>query len=185
MADQVRFGWEDKSEAYRRRLERNGISRSDWEQGADLRAARGHKPEPKVSRTREKALERIINRNSTDLDRDYKTLQRGFRWPRWVPKELPDNGAVTYDVAVALSQLPPPSRWKSVDFVPRPDGQAWTMTVVPKGRAYPVVIDIPGGGGAGTGARQILEIMTLLEKGPVKKQPTAADAVFFEVMGSA
>jgi hypothetical protein len=96
---------------------------------------------------------------------------------------LPDNGPTSPDVAAALSLLPPPSRWKSVDFQPRGDGQFWTMTVIPKGRAYPVVIDIPGGGGPGSGARQILEIVTLIGKAPAKKR-TAAEELFFEVMGS-
>jgi hypothetical protein len=82
-----------------------------------------------------------------------------------------------------MSLLPNPSKWESVDFVPRPDNQPWTMTVVLK-RGYPVVIDIPGGGGPGTGARQILEIVTLV--GVQKKpKPNEVERVFLEVMGSA
>jgi hypothetical protein len=184
MAEQVRFGWDDRTEAYRRRLERQGITRSMWEQGADLRAARGHKPAPLLAPGKAKALDRVIKAGSTDINKDYKTLQRGFRWPKWIPKDNPITGPTSIDVAVALSQLPAPSKWKSVDMVPRPDGQFWTMTVQLKGNAYPVVIDIPGGGGAGSGAKQVLEIVTNIGKMPSKKR-NEAEEVFLEVMGSA
>jgi len=184
MADKVRTGWDDRTEAYRRRLERQGISRSAWEQGADLRAARGHKPPPKLQPGKEAALERVIKAGSTDINKDYRALQRGFRWPAWIPKDNPETGPTDIAVAVALSKLPNPSKWQSVDFVPRPDGQFWTMTVQLKGNAYPVVIDIPGGGGPNTGAKQVLEIVTNIGKKPAK-QRNAAEEVFLEVMGSA
>ena len=186
MAEQVRFGWDERTEAYRRRLERQGITRGMWEQGADLRAARGHKPAPLLTPGKKKALDRVIGKNglSTDINKDFRLLLRGFRWPKWIPKDNPETGPTTIDVAVALSQLPDPSKWKSVDFVPRPDGQFWIMTVILKGNSYPIVIDIPGGGGPNTGAKQVLEIVSNIGKKTSKKR-TAADEVFLEVMGSA
>lgn len=42
----TRKQWGDLSPAYRRRLERGGITRSDYERGASLSAARGHKHTP-------------------------------------------------------------------------------------------------------------------------------------------
>jgi hypothetical protein len=38
--------WDDLSPAYRRRLERAGITRADYERGVSLSAARGHKHTP-------------------------------------------------------------------------------------------------------------------------------------------
>lgn len=41
-----RTGWDGRSPAYRRRLERNGISQAQWEAGISLSKARGHSKTP-------------------------------------------------------------------------------------------------------------------------------------------
>jgi hypothetical protein len=63
------------------------------------------------------------------------------------------------DVAAALSQLPNPSKWSEVTFLAAPDGAPWTMIVTPK-RGYAISIEIPGGGAVGTGARDVLDLLT-------------------------
>lgn len=42
----ARKGWESLKADYRERLERNGISRADYERGASLQAGRGHEKTP-------------------------------------------------------------------------------------------------------------------------------------------
>lgn len=42
----ARKGWNTLSPNYRARLEKNGISRKDYEAGASIQAARGHKDTP-------------------------------------------------------------------------------------------------------------------------------------------
>lgn len=60
-----RKGWDQLSPAYRRRLQRNNITRAAYEAGASLSTARGHRPnEFGVSETRASILRRLIR--STD-----------------------------------------------------------------------------------------------------------------------
>jgi hypothetical protein len=74
------------------------------------------------------------------------------------------------DVAAAVSQLGNYRSWGHIEFIPRADGQPWTMTVTPKRymdgdtvltHAYDRTVQIPGGGGAGSvGAREVLDWLT-------------------------
>jgi hypothetical protein len=64
------------------------------------------------------------------------------------------------------------------------------MTVTPK-RGYPITIERPGGGGTGSGAREVLDIVAVIEEQKERKgEPmatramTAAEAVFYDVLGS-
>jgi hypothetical protein len=77
-----------------------------------------------------------------------------FTRPGWIPSRL------AFDVAAALSQLADgPSNWASVVFTPRADSEPWTMEVTYKRGLGPQSIEIPGGGGAGSGAREILDLV--------------------------
>jgi len=122
-----------------------------------------------------------------------KALKSKFTWPAWLPKKIAkERGApptpISTDVAAALSQLPNPSTWKSVTFEPAADGQAWTMRVTFKGNRYDREILIPGGGGAGSGAKETLAVVTYLErqseKSEIAKKRRAAEALFFDVTGT-
>lgn len=55
----VRRNWDALSSAYRRRLERGGISRSEYERGASLKAARGHTTTPENMREFQKNPKRF------------------------------------------------------------------------------------------------------------------------------
>ena len=133
-----RVGYSRLSKSYRARIDRT-VGREAWEAGADLRAARGHVPE------------RVVSGGGTD--EDFRELGTWTR-PGWIPKTMRE------DVAGALSQLPNPSRWSHVSFYAAPDGAPWRMVVEMKGNAYPVEIEIPGGGAVGTGARDVLDLLT-------------------------
>ena len=101
---------------------------------------------------------RMVSGAGTEAD---QTRLAAFRGPAWIPAGL------SYDVRAALSQLRgSPRDWAQVRFVPAPDGEPWGMVVTPKGSprrldgssAYDQVILIPGGGAAGTGAREVLDL---------------------------
>ena len=178
---QKRFGYRNLTPAYKKRLERNGISKNDWEMGIDLRQARGHKPKPPATAAPIELTQRVVRGEGTESD--FRTLA-GITRPAWIPK------TASVDVAAALSQLPNPRSWDRIEFVPRGDGEPWTMIVHPK-RGYPISIEIPGGGGSGSGAREVLDIVAAIEDAKAKKGTpmavtaiTAADAVFYQVMGS-
>jgi len=178
---QQRFGYRDLTPAYKKRLERSGISKNDWEMGADLRGARGHKPTPPKTAAPIELTQRVVRGEGTEAD--FRGLAE-FTRPGWIPKEA------SVDVAAALSQLPNPRSWDRVEFTPRADGEPWTMTVTPK-RGYPITIEIPGGGGTGSGAREVLDIVAVIEDQKERKgEPmatramTAAEAVFYDVLGS-
>lgn len=167
------------SAAYQHRLEARGITYQEYRRGANLTEARGH-PSPRPAGAAPKDLvERLVRGEGSP--QDYKDLAKKFTRPAWVP-----TWAAT-DVAAALSQLPDPKRWESVEFTPRGDGQPWTMTVHLKGNAYDREILIPGGGGPGSGAKEVLQIVTELEykqRDQYEKRRRAAEAIFFDVLGS-
>lgn len=145
-----------------------GITRTEWQAGVDLRGARGHTPAPPRYEAPAQILGGSGGRDDVRAVREW--LDRGLA-PRWAQGLDPD-------VAAALSQIPwPPSEWGDVILTPRADGEPWTMRVVPKGRpitgvltdrngndhattSYDVTIDIPGGGEVGSGARQVLDLLT-------------------------
>jgi hypothetical protein len=91
---------------------------------------------------------------------------------------------MSVDAAAALSQLPNPKSWESVEFIPRGDGQPWTMVVHRKGNAYDREILIPGGGGPGSGAKEILQLVTDLESKSLAQKRRNIDALFYDVLGS-
>lgn len=170
--------WKDLSPAYRARLERQGIN-SHNHGVANLIRARGHQPARPVGAAPRELVERIVKGEA--LPQEIKDLPKAFTRPAWVPK------SAAPDVAAALSQLPDPKRWESVEFIPRADDQPWTMVVHLKGNAYDREILIPGGGGPGSGAKEVLEIVTnITKKQEVQeaKKRAAAAAVFFDVLGS-
>jgi len=169
---QVRFGYRKLSKTYRARLERQGITQRQWEDGADLRKARGKTPKPRAGAPSPQLVSKVLQAPTM---KDLQALERAFVRPAWIPPDM------STDVAAALSLLPDPTRWKGVTFTPRPDGEPWTMTVELKGRAYPVTIDIPGGGGPGSGAQEAIDFVeTVNTKRSVQRQRGRAVEDVFE-----
>ena len=82
---------------------------------------------------------------------DFDALRRWNR-PRWIPDRL------DFAAAAALSQLRPPKEWSHVVFIPAEPDEPWTMKVFYV-RGYPDTIQIPGGGGVGTPARDVLDLV--------------------------
>jgi hypothetical protein len=122
-----RRGWSKLTKDYRDRLNRKGVTREAWEQGADLRYPRGHAPKP----PRGAADYQITMRYLTDVQSRDDAVQRTLREfnttarrPGWIPGGLSD------DIVAALSQLRgTPSRWAAVRFVPAPNLEPWAMIV--------------------------------------------------------
>ena len=77
--------WNSLTPAYRKRLERSGLTKSKYESGADLRAARGHAPRgsQKLDRDQLALLNRAIRAEATpqEINRLEKILLR----PSWLP----------------------------------------------------------------------------------------------------
>ena len=144
-----RVGFSKLSASYRRRIERT-VGREAWESGVDLRAARGKKPKPPPTAAPVEVTRRVVAGEGTP--EDIRTLG-AFQRPGWIPRSMRE------DVAASLSFLPNPSRWKNVELQARPNGEPWTMIVTPK-TGYPISIEIPGGGAVGTGARDVLDLLT-------------------------
>ncbi len=144
----------------------------------NLIRARGHQPSRPAGAVPVAVIEPILRGEGSPTD--LKTLAKKFTRPAWVP------AWAAVDVAAALSQLPNPNRWKSVEFVPRGEGEPWTMIVSMKGNAYDREILIPGGGGPGSGAKEVLRIVTEIEEGDSAdaRRRRAIEEVFFSVLGS-
>jgi len=179
-----RVGWSRLKSDYRRRLEASGISRSSWENGADLRAARGHVPAPPRGAAPIDIVERVVAGEGEPADLRELGVWNESRRPAWIPAGMTD------DVAAALSQLPPPKDWSEVKFYPASGGEPWRMVVERKGNAYPVEIMIPGGGAVGTGAREVLDLLSDPKLSGADMRYwrhwwTARSEDPFEVMGSA
>ena len=152
--------WNSLTPDYRKRLERNGLTKSKYESGADLRAARGHaiRGSQKLDREQASLLNRAIRAEATpqEINRLEKILLR----PSW----LPNSVKVRPEVLGALSKLPNPKNWKHVYIVPAASG-VWTMTVYTKRGLYPNTIEIPGGGGAeGEAPREVIDAVKAISK---------------------
>lgn len=157
-AGQVRFGWASLKKPYRDRLAGRGITQRMWEDGADLRTARGHTDEVRRSAPKRSApkqlTERLVSGEASARDiREIRQWSRTSR-PAWIPAGIRD------DVAAALSQLPAPQSWSSVTLYPVGDGQPWVMRVEFKGNRYPIEVLIPGGGEELSGAWQVLDLLS-------------------------
>lgn len=140
-----RKAWSQLSPAYRRRLERQGITaESHRRETADLRAARGHRPPPGKGAAPEEATTRasvglLRTEDAAALERwrDRSASKGGP--PAWLPKNREAMGS---DTAAILSQIRfHPSNWKHVNFTKQPDGR-FRMTVTPK-RGYPQSVTLP------------------------------------------
>lgn len=170
---QVRYGWRNLSQPYRTRLERQGISQRAWEDGADLRKARGKKPKPQPGAAPAELAQELAKAPTEAA----LAAAAAFARPSWIPEW------VTSEVAAILSQLPDPSKWAGATLEPQPDGAPWKMTVELK-RGYPITIDIPGGGGPGSGAKEVLDLLADIQAGrtrkPSERQQKAAE-IFYEV----
>jgi hypothetical protein len=175
---QVRFGYKKLSLEYRKRLERNGVSQKEWEDGADLRKARGHardglKP---LSEKEKKAIEKAVRSDLTP--QELKELEKTIKIPSWIPK------GTRIEVAAALSQLPDPKTWRHAYFTPKDDGEPWTLTVYKKRSKYPLIIEIPGGGGSeGEAPREAIEAVkaTKIEYDSERKD-LSPENIFWSVM---
>ena len=152
--------WNSLTPAYRKRLERSGLTKSKYESGADLRAARGHAPRGSQNLDRDQLalLNRAIRAEATpqEINRLEKILLR----PSW----LPNSVKVRPEVLGALNKLPNPKNWKHVYITPAEKGP-WTMTVFTKRGIYPNTIEIPGGGGAeGEAPREVIDAVKAVSK---------------------
>lgn len=171
----MRKAWKDLTPAYRARLERAGVT-SHTHAVANLTVARGHPTPPPPGAAPKELVERLVRGEGTP--QEFKELASKFTRPGWVPEWA------SVDVAAALSRLPNPRQWRDVEFIPRGDGQPWTMIVKLKGNAYDREILIPGGGGPGTGAKEVLQIVTDLRKKSEQEKNRRVEAIFFDVLGS-
>lgn len=71
-----RKGWNELSDAYRRRLERSGVSKTDYESGTSLKSARGHKTPTGIGEKTYQSLRRLAS---------------GLPWEGQKPKEVIDE----------------------------------------------------------------------------------------------
>lgn len=145
-----RRDWNALSDAYRKRLVGAGVTREQYESGADLRKARGHGfKAPTPSGFPDESRKRVIDGASTVEDRRNMAAYRKSRsFPSWIP----DDPAVLDDqVAAILSTIRPAPNatdargrragWRDVQFMFNTDGTV-TMTVTPI-RGYPFDVQLP------------------------------------------
>lgn len=188
----MRKSWGELSPAYRARLESRGVT-ARTHATADLRSARGyhHREYVPTGSIKPSLGARIAKGEATA--KELRDVAKSFTWPSWVPRTISyEKGGSRVrthaDVGAVLSQLPPPSRWRGVTLTPRGDYQPWTV-VVERKRGAPVEILIPGGGGDGTGAKQVLAILTKVQDDQLLESQEArrrreVEAIFLEVVES-
>jgi hypothetical protein len=189
----ARKSWSQLTPAYRARLERKGITAATHASASKVQARGYH---PRKGAVNRRLYNRIVNNEGTVAER--RTLAEQFIWPDWVPRTLTrQRGSrgrryqfkTSPDVAAGLSLLPNPKYWRDVEFVPRPNGEPWTMIVHLKNGNRREIL-IPGGGGPGSGAKETLEIVTQLREERVnipkreRRRYQYEDVDFFAVVGS-
>jgi len=152
---QSRVGYRKLTPTYKARLARNGISQRAWEDGADLRKARGHTKD--IARVESPLPDDVI----TDLIHgrgepgDFAEVSN-TKLPSWIPTDI------RADVAAALSQLPPPYKWEGVVLYPKAGGNTWGMKVTLNNTYHDELeIEIPGGGEELSGAHVILQLLSM------------------------
>ena len=181
--------WSELSAAYRKRLERQGITARSH-RTADLSRARGHVSTRPVGAIDKATIERVLTGEGTVGEVVGTDLLDRFNWPDWVPHVVRNQGdgfdyAVEVPVAAALSQLPDPRTWDHVAFSPRVGDEPWEMVVYVKRRTTPRRILIPGGGEPGSGAKQVLDIVSALTDDENKRRERRrASLLFFDVYGT-
>jgi hypothetical protein len=148
-----RTGWSKLSAGYRKRLTGAGITRQTWEQGGDLRRARGKQTTSSSGAGVADATTRAVTGHGTEADRALLRTWRETVAPSW----LPSRDLMADDTAAALASLGNPDRWASVYFTPSADGP-WRMTVTYKNaNQYPRSVEIPGT----DDARDVLDLLYL------------------------
>lgn len=155
-----RTGWSKLSIPYRRRLERQGISRAAWERGANLTRARGHAPKaPETAAPIGPTVASVLGEGTTEGNAILATW-RATAAPRWLPGPM----FMANDVAAELSQLRRgPDQWKHVTLIPTSDGSPWSM-VVEFRRGYPQEVFIPA-----AAATEVLELLSQATPGLSRK----------------
>ena len=69
-----------------------------------------------------------------------------------------------------------------MEFHPEDNDEPWEMIVTVKRRKKKVTTIIPGGGGAGSGAKQVLDILSSLEEDEnVRRMKARAELLYFTV----
>jgi hypothetical protein len=178
--------WKDLSPAYKKRLRSYGITAKTHNK-TDKNVARGHRSTRTVGAIDEATLRRVVSGQGTISEVTGAGLLSRFTWPSWVPHTVSNQQdghtyVVEPVVAAALSRLPDPRMWTSVAFEPAGDDEPWTMVVGVKRRKKPRTTVIPGGGGAGSGAKQVLDILSSLETDEnVRRMKARAELLFFLV----
>lgn len=151
----ARTGWSRLAPSTRARYERSGIGRTQWEQGADLREARGHRPPVPADAAPAAPTERYVHGEGTEADYAELAAWRRTEAPGW----LPSPAWIADDTAAALSQLRDgPHAWSHVEFTPS-TGEVWQMRVDYR-RGYSEQIDIPSGS-----ASEVLTMMSAAGQG--------------------
>lgn len=115
-----RKGWDDLSVAYRRRLERGGITRAGYETGEKLGAARGHKTPAGVGERSYASLRKQANalpwrRGQTGTQMVIDLLAQGYD-AKWIRARL--KGRVTESEAYRGGAISPPEAFKKRDMIP-------------------------------------------------------------------
>ena len=175
----ARKGWDQLSPAYRKRLEKSGINKKTYKAGADLRAARGKKNEgvQKTAKSQTALTRKAVRAQATPAE--IRELERMITRPSWLPKGFP----IRTEVAAVMATLPNPRTWKHTYLTPANNGQPWTLTIYRTRAKYPIVVEIPGGGGAeGEAPREVIDILKTLNIQYNAEEEINYEDVFWTVM---
>ena len=149
-AKRTRRDWDTLTPAYRRRLERAGITRDAYTAGADLRTARGHAfRTPTPSGFPQESRDRVAAGTSNPEDRrNVAAWRQSPSYPSWLPRDQADLDDQTAVILATIRPYPNATDragrragWRNVEFTYNPDGTV-TMTVTPI-RGYPFAVVLP------------------------------------------
>lgn len=177
-----RKGWSQLSSAYRERLKRGGITAKSYKAGADLRAARGKKSEglKLTAKSQRELTQKAVRGQATPAE--IRQLEKMIMRPKWIPKGLP----VRTELAAVLVTLPNPNTWKHTYLIPAEDNRKpWLLTIYRKRAKYPLIVEVPGGGGAeGEAPRELIDVLRALNIEYNDEEELDLNDVFWTVTGS-
>ena len=172
-----RRSFDSLSEPYKKRLLGAGITRAQYESGADLRKARGHGFKSPANAAPESLRESATKGISTQKNRRDLERWRKNTAPAWIPKDVAEMDNATAAILSTIS--PGPNRWHSVEMVYQSDGTV-DMIVTPKGNGYPFKVTLPDSDSAAQAAGMISSFnypgLDFKVRGESYKSPTNIEA---------
>jgi len=109
-----RKGWDELSEGYRSRLVKGGVSKTDYESGASLKSARGHKTPTGIGEKSYQQLRRLASGFDWDDQKPKEVIDEALgrgETPEWIKSRLAERRTDTREYRARHNKEPGKKHW--------------------------------------------------------------------------